>query len=287
MSNEDQAILPPELEEMIFSLCFQNDWKTCTTLTLVAKRVYQWLIPQIYRVAIFHSGERCSNPPTPGSRFPSQNLEHHGEYVRHIMFHNSAGNDLTGLYNLPGTCLSWCPNVVNVALWTTNDQYDGTLIHQLLRLHITHLSLDIGTLLSHIGTTIGGASVSFTWVTHLEIISKPLTTQPEEIENLFPALTHLALNGSGRNKIEIVRDFLDCWEDKLEVLVWYRGVSSAPVPEVIPTAKYLSLDDPRVVVLWYGQLYLETWTAGVEGGLGIWRTADETVKKRRRGLVAS
>ncbi|TFK69494.1 hypothetical protein BDN72DRAFT_840346 [Pluteus cervinus] len=273
----DQPELPPEIEEIIFSLAVQDDWTSAKSLILVAKRVHHWLIPQIYKVAIFHE----SRPERPTPKFDSRSLITHGKHVRHAMFHNGTTR-LTLLHNRPGECLAWCPNAIDVALWISDECYDKVLIEQLLRLPLMRLSLNLGCLQNTVRQYPEiSAPIHFPSVTQLELINPGNLISPHQLKEMFPALTHLALNASGHNLISMTKDVLTLWKDQLKVLLWYRGESASEYPTLAypEDDNPLPSDDPRLVVIRYGRGYVGSWYEGTRGGLSIWRVAEEAITR--------
>ncbi|TFK59377.1 hypothetical protein BDN72DRAFT_851309 [Pluteus cervinus] len=270
-----QEAFPLEIEEIIFSLAVQTDWPSAKNLILVAKRVYQWLIPQIYEVVVFH-GYRY---PLDRPRSDSRNLVHHGKYVHHIMLFNGDPRE-TRLYNRPGVCLTWCPNAYDVALWLTPDQYDKTLVDQLIGRRLTHLSFsfnDFKTAAARYPDI--SQPISFPYVTHLELINNTPLNHLKELKESFPALTHLAVKIGSGNQLFRSPDILRTWNDQIQVLSWDIGKSvSDPAPEVLARSTYqIQSDDPRIVILAYGQGYVDTWYEDATGGSGRWRVAEETI----------
>ncbi|TFK61076.1 hypothetical protein BDN72DRAFT_849985 [Pluteus cervinus] len=281
MFRERQPTLPPELEEIVFSLCLRNDWNNARGLFLVAKRVYQWLIPQFYAVAIFHPNKIKGRRP----RYTTRSLVHHGKHVRHMLLYNSTSANETGLYDTVEHCLSLCPNLQNVAMWTIEHRFEvlRKVVDRLVSLpHLTHLSIELRTLdsvINHYCPTVP----TFEHVTHLELLQLGQLAYPRIIDGSFPALTHLSLDGLTSSSADPIEVALRHWKDRLKVVIWFLGEEGTDcLPEVIETSEYTSLNDPRVVILTYGSHYATTWNEGAEGGMGIWRTAEEVVKRRRR-----
>ncbi|TFK64500.1 hypothetical protein BDN72DRAFT_846545 [Pluteus cervinus] len=265
MSSSDPAF-PLEIEEMIFSLCVQNDLKNGKNLILVAKRVYEWLKPQLYKVVILHD-ESDDDSHFGRPKCNIELLKTHGHHVRHILLWESdIISDDPRLYN-PATCLSWCPNVVNIALWRVETTYNEHLIDRLLSLPLTHLSFDVTWLDEELRRHAISKRVCFTSITHLDLNGMEITLRVEKIKEYFPSLTHIALGEA----LELpAKAILDCWGDQLEVLIWYsyddNGVS----------------DDPRVVVISEPRQYVHDWNeAAMDGPSSVWRRAEMEVKRRR------
>ncbi|TFK61068.1 hypothetical protein BDN72DRAFT_849978 [Pluteus cervinus] len=284
MSRESQPNLPTELEEVIFSLCLHNDWNNARSLFLVAKRVYQWLGPQLYAVAIFHPDKFEGRRP----KYTTQSLIQHGQYVRHLLLSNSDSIDQTGLCDPVEDCISWCPNLRNVALWTIESRFEilKNEFHRLAGLpYLAHLSIDLDALCMVIKDDTSKKSIPiFPNVTHLELLQGEQLLKPQMIENSFPAITHLSLDGlTSPSRTDLIEVALRHWGDRLQVVIWFLGTSGTNcLPEVISTSAYISHHDPRVVILTYGDHYAKTWYEGTQGGMGMWRTADEAVRKRRQ-----
>ncbi|TFK69503.1 hypothetical protein BDN72DRAFT_840354 [Pluteus cervinus] len=265
MSDQPEPVFPPEIEEIIFSLCAQSNLPESGNLILVAKRVYQWLRPQLYEVVVFNTSWPHRRPS-----FKSDLLEVHSHHVRHILFWS--GECVEKL----DTCLSWCPNVIDVALWSAETHYSSALINQLLSLHITHLSFDISTF--HWGVTENCTpdEVSFRSVTHLDLVGSEITLKANQIKTYFPSVTHIAFNG--RRGLP-TRDVLDCWESQLEVLIWYLHRSRYD-----NTAHNLP-NDPRIVVMGQDRDYVNEWIeATKDTPESVWRMAEVAVERRRRGV---
>ncbi|TFK61077.1 hypothetical protein BDN72DRAFT_965387 [Pluteus cervinus] len=297
MSDETEPIFPPEIEEYIFSIAVHTDWNCAKRLVFVAKRVHEWIIPQIYEVVNFY------HLVIPGERpkATSGNLIQYGKHVRRLMLHHNLrpgespriSEPNTGLHHSLGECLSWCPNVVDVALWVTEEQFDDVLVNQLLSLRLTHLSFDIGAFESVVPNHTGRSPpVSFEHVTHLELTGVDVRPVPQEMKKTFPSLAHLSLSGEC-SPISLLNEVLDCWKDQLKTLIWYLGESDSG-PMVIPTATYKSeheasnlMDDPRIVIFQDGRDCVETWYESSKGGLDMWLIADEAVSSRASAVVTA
>ncbi|TFK69474.1 hypothetical protein BDN72DRAFT_959546 [Pluteus cervinus] len=264
-----EPFFPPEIEEIIFSLCIQSDlWKS-RHLILVAKRVYQWLRPQLYELALFYGGNIPRRP-----RFRSKLLKMHGQYVRHLLIWESFDFDSVecGLDDSPGKCFSWCPNVVSIALWGIKMRYDRTLVDQLIRLStsLTHLSFDVSLFDSRLKGYSISTKVSFPSVTHLELTGYPIRLNWDDIRKYFPSLTHLAL----RAHIGLLAQLDDCG-DQLELLIWYSDALLDPSTQP---------KDPRIVVMSGPQRYdiVNDWVDGAKDvPSSIWRRIEQQVTSRR------
>ncbi|TFK69762.1 hypothetical protein BDN72DRAFT_959363 [Pluteus cervinus] len=288
--------LPPELEQMIFTIALHDDLENIKSLILVAKRVNQWycprlpvidryrslifcvvlrLIPQIYRTVTIHGTVRKTNPS-------AQSLVYLGSHVRHLMIWR-------GFRKPPslGLCLSSCPNLESLAVWTPVLPYDLEAIDNLLKLRLTYLSFNFGEFLN--GPSREGRAaipITFPSTTHLEIIGRSPLADLHKVKEWFPVLTHLALFARG-NDTSSVQGTLELFQNQIQVLIYEVGSALGPSPEILPTSVCFELDDPRVVVLKYGYGVIDSWIDGTRGGsLSVWRVAEETVKSRRLALKA-
>ncbi|TFK60807.1 hypothetical protein BDN72DRAFT_965509 [Pluteus cervinus] len=257
-----QPVFPPEIEETIFSLCAQSGLKNCKNLTLVAKRVYEWLQPHLYKVAIVHNNRTYFEGP----KFNRTLFKKYGQHVRQLLLWPLPSDD--SYLHKTATCLSWCPNVVDLSFWQPDPGFGKILIDRLLSLPLQRLSFDItGFHKELMRWTISG-TVSFASVTHLHLIGTSIKLREEEIKQYFPNVTHMALNGSmglSHNSI------LDCWKDKLKVLIWHTYLSNSVS------------DDPRVVVMQPVWDYVGDWRdAREDGPKSVWRRAEVEVALRRR-----
>ncbi|TFK61018.1 hypothetical protein BDN72DRAFT_850022 [Pluteus cervinus] len=269
-----QPVFPPEIEEIIFSLCTQSDLEKSGNLILVAKRVYHWLRPQLYGVAIFYDDK------IPGRlRFQSDLLKVHGQHVRHLLFWDIVSQDTC--YHDPATCLSWCPNVVNVAFWSPGTVYDEALVNKLLSLHLTHLSFDVSSFHSAVTHCSLSTQLTFTFVTHLELIGLKISPTANDVERYFPSVTHMALNA---NRGLSAQNILKCWKGQLEVLVLYlAGSTSVGDSGIDPRISGYVPNDPRVVVMPQIRGYVHDWNETTQNGPeSIWRKAEGVIKRRRR-----
>ncbi|TFK60805.1 hypothetical protein BDN72DRAFT_850241 [Pluteus cervinus] len=267
MAEQPEPIFPPEIEEIIFSLCAQSDLPNSKHLIFVAKRVYAWLRPQLYKIAIFNSTRPKGLP-----RFDPNLLEVHGRHLRHILLWVWTYSHELATY------LSWCPNVVDLALWGHNIIYDRTLINQLRDLPLTHLSFDVSVFHGASMTEFPSTTISFPTVTHLEPIGLDITLTAQGIKNYFPSVTHIL--GDETQGLS-ARDILDCWEDQLEVLIWYR--EELTDPDLGPNNGHDLPNDPRLVLIHEDQYreYVNEWNERAKDGPeSIWRRAEGIIESR-------
>lgn len=191
-------------------------------------------------------------------------MEIHGPHVRHILFWSDENAQRLE------TCLSWCPNVVDIALWNPVTDYTTSLIQLLLSLRITHLSFDISTFDFGV-QNFGPSEAAFRFVTHLDLIGPRIFLKAKKIKTYFPSVTHIAFNEDERLS---VADVLDCWKDQLEVLILTRRPKSFPSP-----------NDPRITVLRQHREFMKEWIAVAEDqSSSMWRLGKVAVERQRCGL---
>ncbi|TFK62176.1 hypothetical protein BDN72DRAFT_848942 [Pluteus cervinus] len=280
MADLAQPTFPPEVEEFIFSLAIREDLKLAGRLLLVARRVYEWLIPHIYEVVIFRPNQEC---------VPHQNLSPElfveiGKHVRHMLV-QTGNNDLEGETT---SCIARCPNLRSLALWLGyNFTYSPEFLNNLLSLKLKYLAFRIGTFnagLAKQGRTLPSPLSS---ITHLELLGEVVRVNPHQVKEYFPALTHFAINSFGflnMSGLKEVKEVLDTFGNQLEVAILYAlqfGKADSQSPTVNVAFRE---EDPRLVMLLHGASAVDTWHDGVKGGPGIWTVAEEAVQARRAEL---
>ncbi|TFK66110.1 hypothetical protein BDN72DRAFT_844737 [Pluteus cervinus] len=238
--------LPPELEYTIFLLAFGNDPLEAKCLALIAKRVFDWLIPHIFRVV-----KLSVIAPLP-IKFNEETYKKHGHHVRHLMLETVV---LAGYLHL-------FPNVVNLAYWVTYNPRDLPFI---LQLPLTCISMRPTLDLFQV----------FAKVTHLDLWAT-IDPRSSEIRSAlyFPKLTHLCVT----TILEEAALRLFCERERcpeLEVLViWAYQDSEVMLNDEPPT-----VDDQRVVMI---QCHAgRDWEQGARGGLDMWGFAEQVLEARK------
>ncbi|TFK66752.1 hypothetical protein BDN72DRAFT_843837 [Pluteus cervinus] len=241
--------LPPELEYDIFLLAFQSDEKEARNLILVAKRVFDWLIPHIFNVV------RLDVQPFP-IRFNESTYRRYGKHTRHLFFESSQLRQYLHLF----------PNVIDLAFWANCDE---TQIPVLLSLPLTRISIAPSPSLFQV----------FSKVTHLDLLttfsSQFSTINPPGpvLEPLvyLPKLTHLSVLPSMPK--EILNLFLDkerCPE--LRVVIFW-GLSDQAFPELDgDEASLRNEGDARILRVKCDPRW--DWEVGARGGVDMWKFAD-------------
>ncbi|PPQ85225.1 hypothetical protein CVT24_006414 [Panaeolus cyanescens] len=111
-SEPNEPIFPPELERKIFEMVYDgNDPVNRSSdnhINLVAKRVYIWIRPLMYRIINQHS---ASHPNF--SRIPAfLDADDICQFVHHLAISNAPKTEAD-----VNAFISQCPNLVNLACW--------------------------------------------------------------------------------------------------------------------------------------------------------------------------
>ncbi|TFK58302.1 hypothetical protein BDN72DRAFT_966380 [Pluteus cervinus] len=280
-------LLPPELEREIFLSAVASSKVTASQLLLIAKRVYHWMLPIMYKVVICYQG-KCP---------PLESLRRHGEHVRHLLLapYDTVKHIQTA--QLPDV-LTFCPNVRNLALWTGD--YDLEQLNALHRLQLTHLSADIIQLSRYHNPENGAAAGDnptskdiprsmdlkitgtrfFSSLTHVDTTASVENWKECHILSQLPNLTHVSFDSASNPKI-LEPLLTNC--PKLLVVILVQGnddwdYHAEEVGE--DEASNLPVHDVRVVELSCG--FVVDWKAGANGEMDIWRVGEEVVKRRMR-----
>ncbi|TFK65033.1 hypothetical protein BDN72DRAFT_962829 [Pluteus cervinus] len=254
-------IFPPEIEHIIFTSAVKNQnlRPFPINLILVARRVYEWLIPVIYRTISLQEGHEYP------IQWDAEKLAKYGIYARHLFVWKPSSHfrDTPQATKIP---LVLCPNVTDLLWWPRNYKADtGAISH----LPLTHLSilLNIVQQTPHMIQT-------FSNITHLDNIGS--FTDDITLVNHFTSLTHLSVHG---NDGRIPRFFEKL--PGLQVLINYScraGITSPILRDFDPDK-----DDPRLVRMIRGTGGFEHWLADINGGRGMWGLAEEAIEMRKKG----
>ncbi|TFK64473.1 hypothetical protein BDN72DRAFT_846576 [Pluteus cervinus] len=239
--------LPPELEYDIFLLAFHNDPKNERNLVLVAKRVFDWLIPHRFHIVTLSDSDGESYP----IEFNETTYQRYGHHVRHLFIQElrvAADLDLF-------------PNVVNLGFWI---DYEPTHLPFLLKLPLTRISADPSPELFQV----------FSNVTHLDLLSLDISL--DEITSVLhlPKLTHVCV------MCDISHSALNLFLEKERcpglrvVVLWSIGVSSP----VLGEHEGMKTDDKRIVLVRCAPS--EDWQTGARGGLDMWKFAEQVIASR-------
>ncbi|KAF9526860.1 hypothetical protein CPB83DRAFT_857104, partial [Crepidotus variabilis] len=269
MKEELTPILPPELEHIIFQTALSIlDQKSCAdimNLLLVAKRVYQWLRPSLFRVVKAYPIREDGQYFRPWLA----TLDDVGKFVQHLLIYSG---------DIPRTkeILSKCFNAYNTCIWRNTiwmdscEQQDAAI--NLLQ---THSAIRrISTEAEYLGLS-ALLPDAYSHLTHLDILNTqvcswefwlPLTT--------LPNLSHLAITTpikASHAKLLLIH----C--PKLELLISVNELRQ----------DVLAIRDPRFVALQGYQFKegLSDFYASVTGALGLWNFAARIACARQYGFL--
>ncbi|TFK61597.1 hypothetical protein BDN72DRAFT_435443 [Pluteus cervinus] len=245
-TDQDSPKLPLELEHQIFTQALREEVADAKNLCLVAKRVFDWLIPIYYDVVV-----------SPENFAPGRlRIQRYGHHVHH--FHTSQSR----LVDL----LTYCPNVYNLGIWTIVHDRD---VETILKLPVTRLSIGIQSFLERTPNFATFCSR----ITHLDISSRELW-DPKDLLPQFPVLTHIA-------SFPDVDTDSASWEDGkmlkvIVVIMEERDVFDGQ----LYAGEMEEGDDLRVVRMSFGCAYGRDWENGARGGKDMWAFADEVIAER-------
>ncbi|TFK67165.1 hypothetical protein BDN72DRAFT_961218 [Pluteus cervinus] len=278
-------VLPHDLEYEIFQLAYQTERENPVHLLLVAKRVYEWLMPKLYQIVVFRG--RRTHPRS----VSASTLRRYGHHTRHLILSSPT---------LPVTeVLSYCPNLENLALWIGSWSHNIGLESEnpLTTLKPKRLSIQLGEL-QHISMEPGRGTgnknqetkvqikaniVRFlSNITHLDICAR--VHQHHQISALryCTALTHLCLFDSlpARN----LRWIFDTCA-RLEILIWMISTPGAEEDYLLRAwledAGDLNRDELSRIAFIRCQNYGEDWERGAKGEEDMWALAEREVKEWR------
>ncbi|TFK66109.1 hypothetical protein BDN72DRAFT_880499 [Pluteus cervinus] len=244
--------LPPELEHTIFLLALQDDNQEARNLIPVARRVFDWLIPDVYRVVKLSDVSYDCSP----IRFNESTYQRYGHHTRHLFIESDA----------LGEHLSLFPNVINLACWM---EIDSTHLPTLLQFPLTHLSAYPSRDLLEI----------FPKLTHLDLLSLEHPNPNPLTSDLAPAtyrrLTHLCVPRSiSESNLRLFLEMVRCPE--LKVVVSWAYESGGPKLNVNDLPR---VDDPRIVMV-DSDGNASEWERGARGGIDLWKFADGVIASR-------
>ncbi|KAF8965560.1 hypothetical protein BDZ97DRAFT_1757117 [Flammula alnicola] len=275
-ASNELCILPGELEREIFELAASESLQIAARLTLVARRVREWIEPSLYR--IFRANRRGRVfPPfclgTQNSTLDMPRLMRYGQHIRHVVLREHSARSVRKI-------LDRCPNVENLALWIV-DGSCAPLVPVLEALPLKRLSVDALDFLLFHGEEMVDVPITLN-ITHLDINNFGYldVTEWEQITSL-PELTHLFFNGCPRG--ELLENLLHKCV-KLELLVlfipWGERISS-PFQHGHGQPK---IRDKRLVKVSSIVEYEKQWELGTLRGGDFWKIYEEKRDSARLDL---
>ncbi|CAA7262142.1 unnamed protein product [Cyclocybe aegerita] len=267
--------LPPELEREIFEIAAYQDLGSAYQLLFVAKRVYQWIEPMVYRVMLRFSAtearRRIQAPYPLLERFetgqdPSPRLRQVSSYTTHLLLERVSSNTAIEFLQLHN-------NVQDLALWIIKGRRLGCLARTLTTLKLKRLSITVCLALTK---DIGGEfdPALFPYLTHLELFDAAgeFWDRVGSKLHLLPCLSHLALIGGGAD----IRNSIDTLLRKsftLRLLIIGSWIQDD-----------FESEDPRVVVVVFtpASLRIDDWERGARGGRDLWIVAEDLQREREK-----
>ncbi|KAF9050427.1 hypothetical protein BJ165DRAFT_1525653 [Panaeolus papilionaceus] len=261
---QTSIVLPAELELAIFELAFDpSDNASSLNYMLVAKRVYEWIRPLVFRVF-----DQIDRPPFPNFEKYDDVLKvsELGRFARHLVIGRlHSGIEIADM-------LQHMPNVRDLAIWY------GVGIKPLLPVieklqHLERLScglngLDSSQLLHPV----------FTNLTHLELLS-PRSDWDFKVLESYKRLTHLCIY-SGRDwDTETVMTVLSHCRS-LKVFILTEDCATG-VPEEM---RDLCKDHHALLIFANDVACHRDWKRGAYGGDDSWVLAERLVEARERGF---
>ncbi|KAF8907893.1 hypothetical protein CPB84DRAFT_1843739 [Gymnopilus junonius] len=261
--------LPEDLERLIFERA-AYEWtpEHSSKLLLIARRVYNWVHPLVYRVFIQLESHKFPDFETNSSLI----LDDVGKYVKHLL----AGDDTAQLDLL----LSSCPNIRNLALW-----YSATLcnhVDAMRNLRLTTLSADLEDFPPQ-----KLLSPTFYNLTHLDIINLGYDPSWKDWTVLadLPKLMHIMIALEFPDDNDVVEQCLEHCKVLQLFVFWKESGLGFPTE----TRDLEAISDERLVLVRHdsdlSKELRHEWDKGARGGIYYWMTAEVFAIARKRGFL--
>ncbi|KAJ6482677.1 hypothetical protein C8R45DRAFT_932281 [Mycena sanguinolenta] len=268
--------LPPELEREIFESTAQLHPKSIPILLLVARRIFEWIQPFLYRTIMVAPSSRSMAAFLRVTRTTPPNSSFFRNSVQNLFVHQTSW-----LVNEARFILSSCSGIMNFAMMATNPSVLPLLENKRLkRLSISLAQLfDNGLILHNLTHSI------FTHTTHLTLFDFTHNDQHWATLASLPELTHLCLHSFVRRS-QLLGVLADC--KGLQVLV-NMHINTEPEWGLADICARLAIhDDPRFVLFTLDvstHAFSRDWERGHSGGKDFWAVADAFVGKKRMGEI--
>ncbi|CAA7260808.1 unnamed protein product [Cyclocybe aegerita] len=266
--------LPLELERDIFEIAAYKDLGSAYHFLLVAKRVYQWIEPMVYRVLLRFNARlgRKSRPYPLLYQFeeprqePSPRLKQVSAYTTHLLLQDICADvaiSILKLYN----------NLEDLALWAISGPY-RPLARTLTTLKLQRLSISLHFLLLQ-DSSFKFDPTLFPHLTHLEIVDAAgeLDRVWSKL-HLLPRLSHLALSTPFFDIISDIRNAVDTLLHDSLTLKFLILCSTLEFD--------FGREDPRVVLFDASRLSIDDWEHGARGGRDLWTIAEGLQRERQQ-----
>ncbi|TFK73822.1 hypothetical protein BDN72DRAFT_956167 [Pluteus cervinus] len=246
--------LPPELQLIILQMALENNMTNAKNLLFIAKHVFDWLIPILYKVVILSRKDLYAWPPLP---LPIAKLPQYGRHVHRLLLLSSPGHIIDQY-------LQHCPNIVD---FSSSEELSDAQWELALRLPLHQLNPTFITWKQYSNPS--NPSL-FSKITHI-------TSNGEQLgrisHNRYPSLTHVVIPSNSYSAHEVEGIFQR--NPGLKVLV--VGSSTAR-NMILPELKHNPIHgdndlDARVVHLEYNAI--NNWKTR-----NIWSVAERVVEER-------
>ncbi|TFK66737.1 hypothetical protein BDN72DRAFT_961523 [Pluteus cervinus] len=240
--------LLPELEDEIFLLAFWEDHKDAKNLILVAKRVFHWLIPHVFRVV-----RLSKDHPTP-IKLNESTYKRYGHHAHHLLIDSPNLEEYLHLF----------PNVTDLVVWT---KLNTAYLPSLVQLPLTHLSVHPDSRLLQV--------LTISNLTHLELTYTFDATYVKSTPRL-PKLTHLCVMSLvPQSALSLLLEEGRCPRLRV-VMIWTYEDCEPALNE--PESPIIA--DPRIVGVKSNGGAGE-WEVGARGGMDLWKFGDEVIASRK------
>ncbi|KAF9050422.1 hypothetical protein BJ165DRAFT_1458125 [Panaeolus papilionaceus] len=274
----DEPRLPPELEQVIFEMAFNPDnLASNTNMTLVARRVREWVRPMIYSIFVL-GGDFSNNVYTfpDFTNYDGLVAGELGKFAKHLHIGASWKRNRSveeSIHRL----IRQCPDVENLACWYPVSDHSVTLApifgdsSKLRQLSIDcsgHAAVIEKDLQRFKDTWI---NLNSRYLTHLDLMECP-SNWAFQVLTTYSKLTHFtAYCPEGWTK-HTIRHILECCPAlQVFLLLFTRAErNSCGNPE-----------DLRVVLVDDALLSSEDWLEGAKGRVNSWTFAERIVHARK------
>ncbi|KAJ7065065.1 hypothetical protein C8F01DRAFT_787926 [Mycena amicta] len=281
------SVLPPELENYIFSFS-ANDRPLCIPkLALVAKRVQHWTEPILYGTLVFNAHPVDGLPTCDLLKFThirqSKTPAFLRDAVRNVLLMEVETEEIN-------TILSTFPGIENLFVFPSI-QVDGELVGgpmypELDRLALRRLHCDFATLLGAQSALPPLSHPSFAKISHLSLFGAVANAGLTEEEThtrwkslaQLPSLTHLSLNRMPT--FATWECIIDVCSSLRAFVVLYRRLRTG----FTQAQMVIAMANPRFVMVPLGD-YMVDWQQGAVTGDEYFARVDKHISRRISGDI--
>ncbi|KAF9530911.1 hypothetical protein CPB83DRAFT_904898 [Crepidotus variabilis] len=286
--------LPTELEREIFEQAASHSEGTAFSLLTVSKRVHEWIEPTLYRVIVQRSVD-LSSDSTKSSPFFTRLFEGYRAQspssLRQVSFVKAVVVNLNEeVTDLICTILDACPNVIDLALWTSYDELVWDKLLGISDKPLQKLSMHAGV--DKVPPIFSPSSRLNSTLTHLDFfdvnVNYTLSTDTwptwwwKDFINSLPRLTYFAIDGNDlEDIIKLVLDESPSLELLVLVSIYHaelEGIKALDDSDLIPLP--LFTQDPRFVYVPAPEEVLDVWVSGARGGRDVWTMGQDLQKQK-------